>query len=638
MKFTVEDVALLDEVEAAKQEQKTRPEDIAEYLRQEQEEAANLVDPRSPAQKSVEMLGDATARYSQGSAPLTADIIMGVSKGRAGVKQGLDTAVSKMEQGFSYFLGEEYDAEEQARIREQSITQPEIVKQEVYAAARKKLTGDKPNFIATLAGEALATGMIGPQVGAGVLTRLFQSAATGGIAGGMEFTEGGDSERAVNTLFGSSVSTGMDALLRVGGPLVRMGSRMWKATLGDLIQTDKIDLKERLSKPEVAKVIKAAEDLGIVVTPAEASGELILISGQNELVINTATREELAAFIIQRNEDLTEGLLSLQKVADRDMGAVGSKLDQPAPFTGEPRDNAPFISFSDSVEFKQTREQVYSRTLDKKEFRKLIEDSPNLNKLINDYKAALKANPDKRTSAQVLALSAVNDLKKGAGLPSGFPVENVGFLDLMLKRFDANLPSGLGTTQTAASDIRLTSKERNAISTKLKEKIPGYSDLKAREQRMLAVNDVKKALDPTASQQVNIQNFYNTLLKDKKARVQLLRKLSTDKGAQKKVNDLALVLDHIFSDASIAKKITSTEADGTVSATVFSNLRGYFANDKGVINLITNPKWQYDISKLKGRTPEATLVALSNYLGRVVSVADAAENKVGFKEEEQPQQ
>ena len=427
MKFTVEDVALLDEVEAAKQEQKTRPEDIAEYLRQEQEEAANLVDPRSPAQKSVEMLGDATARYSQGSAPLTADIIMGVSKGRAGVKQGLDTAVSKMEQGFSYFLGEEYDAEEQARIREQSITQPEIVKQEVYAAARKKLTGDKPNFIATLAGEALATGMIGPQAGAGVLTRLFQSAATGGIAGGMEFTEGGDSERAVNTLFGSSVSTGMDALLRVGGPLVRMGSRMWKATLGDLIQTDKIDLKERLSKPEVAKVIKAAEDLGIVVTPAEASGELILISGQNELVINTATREELAAFIIQRNEDLTEGLLSLQKVADRDMGAVGSKLDQPAPFTGEPRDNAPFISFSDSVEFKQTREQVYSRTLDKKEFRKLIEDSPNLNKLINDYKAALKANPDKRTSAQVLALSAVNDLKKEQGCLQAFPLRMLAF-------------------------------------------------------------------------------------------------------------------------------------------------------------------------------------------------------------------
>ena len=68
---------------------------------------------------------------------------------------------------------------------------------------------------------------------------------------------------------------------------------------------------------------------------------------------------------------------------------------------------------------------------------------------------------------------------------------------------------------------------------------------------------------------------------------------------------------------------------------MFSNIRGYFANDKGVINLITNPKWQYDISKLKGRTPEATLNALSSYLGRVVSVSDAVEEKLNFKEAEQ---
>lgn len=637
MNFTTDDIINLDKITEDKAAERNRAKEIAEEERIEQNNAASLADPRSPAQKAVEMLGNAPD-ISQGFVPLTADIVMGISKGRAGVKQGLSAGTSKIKQGINWFMGEEYDAEEQARIREQSITEPEIVKQEIYALARKKLTGDKPNFIATLAGEALATGMIGPQSGAGVLTRLFQSAATGGIAGGMEFTEGGDSERAVNTLFGASISTAMDALLRVGGPIARGGSRLWKATLGDLVQTDKINLKERLSKTEVSKVIKAAEDLGIVVTPAEATGELILISGQNELIVNTATREEIAAFIIQRNEDLTEGLLSLQKVADRDMGAVGSKLDRPAPFTGQPREKASFVSFVDSVEFKQNRAQVYSRTLDGKEFKKLIEDSPNLNKLINDYKAALKAKPDKRTSSQVLALSAINDLKKEAGLPSGFPVENVGFLDLMLKRFDANLPSGLGPTQTASLDMRLTSKERNAISTKLKNKIPGYSDLKAREQRQLAVNDVKKALDPTASQQVNIQNFYNTLLKDKKARVQLLRKLSTDKGAQKKVNDLALVLDHILSDANIAKKITSTEADGTVSATVFSNIRGYFANDKGVINLITNPKWQYDISKLKGKTPEATLVALSNYLGRVVSVSDVAERKVGFKEKEQPEQ
>ncbi len=117
----------------------------------------------------------------------------------------------------------------------------------------------------------------------------------------------------------------------------------------------------------------------------------------------------------------------------------------------------------------------------------------------------------------------------------------------------------------------------------------------------------------------------------------MLRKLSTDKGAQKKVNDLATVLSHILSDANLAKKIRDVDPDSTLSATVFSRIKGYFANDKGVINLITNPQWQYDISKIKGRTPEATLRALSNYLGRVVSVSDAAEETIGFKETEQQQ-
>ena len=145
-------------------------------------------------------------------------------------------------------------------------------------------------------------------------------------------------------------------------------------------------------------------------------------------------------------------------------------------------------------------------------------------------------------------------------------------------------------------------------------------------------------MDSSAPQGANIETFYNTLLKDKKARLDLLRKLSTDKGAQKKVNDLATVLSHIFSDANLAKKIRDVDPDSTFSATVFSKIKGYFANDKGVINLITNPEWQYDISKIKGRTPEATLRGLSNYLGRVVSVADAAEETLGFKETEQQQQ
>ena len=630
--FTDDALQNLEETSAAREAQKTRAADVVEELQKEQQA---LADPRSPAQQAVE--GVSSFLVSNQPPALLADVVMGLSKGRAGAQQGVSQAVDKASELFNWVIGEEYDAEEAAQIRQEEITNPEITRQKVYAKLRQDITGDKPSSLALIVGEALPTGAFGPSAGVGVLKSLLQSAVAGGISGYMEFTEGGEKERATNTLFGSAVSVGMDALFRAAEPVLKAGARMNEASLRELAQTEQIDLKQTLSKPEVAKVTKAAEELGIVVTPAEATGDQLLIFGQEQLNLTTATREQIAGFINKRNDALTEGMLSLQRIADRDIG-IGGRLDG-ATFTptvgGSTR--APFVLSKDEEAFKQTRQQVFKQTLDSKDFNELISASPSLRKIINDYQAALKAKPDKRTANQAVALDAINDLKKELGLPAGFPIENVGFMDMMLKRFDKLLPSGVGKTGAAKADERLIAKQRDAVSQRLKEKVPGYGDLKAREQRALAVKTLQDAIDSSATQGVNIENFYNTLLKDKKARLDLLRKLSTDKGAQKKVNDLATVLSHILSDANLAKKIRDVDPDSTLSATVFSRIKGHFANDKGVINLITSPEWQYDISKLKGRTPEATLRALSNYLGRVVSVSDAAEETIGFKETEQQQ-
>ena len=630
--FTDDALQNLEETSAAREAQKTRAADVVEELQKEQQA---LADPRSPAQQAVE--GVSSFLVSNQPPALLADVVMGLSKGRAGAQQGVSQAVDKASELFNWVIGEEYDAEEAAQIRQEEITNPEITRQKVYAKLRQDITGDKPSSLALIVGEALPTGAFGPSAGVGVLKSLLQSAVAGGISGYMEFTEGGEKERATNTLFGSAVSVGMDALFRAAEPVLKAGARMNEASLRELAQTEQIDLKQTLSKPEVAKVTKAAEELGIVVTPAEATGDQLLIFGQEQLNLTTATREQIAGFINKRNDALTEGMLSLQRIADRDIG-IGGRLDG-ATFTptvgGSTR--APFVLSKDEEAFKQTRQQVFKQTLDSKDFNELISASPSLRKIINDYQAALKAKPDKRTANQAVALDAINDLKKELGLPAGFPIENVGFMDMMLKRFDKLLPSGVGKTGAAKADERLIAKQRDAVSQRLKEKVPGYGDLKAREQRALAVKTLQDAIDSSATQGVNIENFYNTLLKDKKARLDLLRKLSTDKGAQKKVNDLATVLSHILSDANLAKKIRDVDPDSTLSATVFSRIKGHFANDKGVINLITSPEWQYDISKLKGRTPEATLRALSNYLGRVVSVSDAAEETIGFKEAEQQQ-
>lgn len=630
--FTDDALQNLEEASAAREAQKTRAEDVVEELQKEQQA---LADPRSPAQQAVE--GISSFLVSNQPPALLADVVMGLSKGRAGAQQGVSQAVDKASELFNWFIGEEYDAEEAAQIRQEEITNPEITRQKVYAKLRQDITGDKPSSLALIVGEALPTGAFGPSAGAGVLKSLLQSAAAGGISGYMEFTEGGEKERATNTLFGSAISVGMDALFRAAEPVLKAGARMKEASLRELAQTEQIDLKQTLSKPEVAKVTKAAEELGIVVTPAEATGDQLLIFGQEQLNLTTATREQIADFINKRNDALTEGMLSLQRIADRDIG-IGGRLDG-ATFTptvdGSTR--APFVLSKDEEAFKQTRQQVFKQTLDFKDFNELISASPSLRKIINDYQAALKAKPDKRTANQAVALDAINDLKKELGLPAGFPIENVGFMDMMLKRFDKLLPSGVGKTGAAKADERLIAKQRDAVSQRLKEKVPGYGDLKAREQRALAVKTLQDAIDSSATQGVNIENFYNTLLKDKKARLDLLRKLSTDKGAQKKVNDLATVLSHVLSDANLAKKIKDVGADSSPTADIYRRFKGYFSNDRGVINLITSPEWQYDISKLKGRTPEATLRALSNYLGRVVSVSDAAEETIGFKETEQQQ-
>jgi len=630
--FTDDALQNLEETSAAREAQKTRAADVVEELQKEQQA---LADPRSPAQQAVE--GVSSFLVSNQPPALLADVVMGLSKGRAGAQQGVSQAVDKASELFNWLIGEEYDAEEAAQIRQEEITNPEITRQKVYAKLRQDITGDKPSSLALIVGEALPTGAFGPSAGAGVLKSLLQSAAAGGISGYMEFTEGGEKERATNTLFGSAVSVGMDALFRAAEPVLKAGARMNEASLRELAQTEQIDLKQTLSKPEVAKVTKAAEELGIVVTPAEATGDQLLIFGQEQLNLTTATREQIAGFINKRNDALTEGMLSLQRIADRDIG-IGGRLDG-ATFTptvgGSTR--APFVLNSDEKAFKQTRLQVHRQTLDSKDFNELLELSPNFDKLIRDYQAALKAKPDKRTASQALALDTINDLKKEMKLPAGFPIENVGFLDMVLKRFDKVLNDSVGKTGAAKADERLIAKQRDAVSQRLKEKVPGYGDLKAREQRALAVKTLQDAIDSSATQGVNIENFYNTLLKDKKARLDLLRKLSTDKGAQKKVNDLATVLSHVFSDANLAKKIKDVGADSSPTADIYRRFKGYFSNDRGVINLITSPEWQYDISKLKGRTPEATLRALSNYLGRVVSVSDAAEETIGFKETEQQQ-
>ena len=116
--------------------------------------------------------------------------------------------------------------------------------------------------------------------------------------------------------------------------------------------------------------------------------------------------------------------------------------------------------------------------------------------------------------------------------------------------------------------------------------------------------------------------------------------MATDPTAQKKVNDLTLVMSHIFSDANVSKLVKGTEKDlaamgtgglGTLGA-IGLKFRELVRNDAGLINVITNPQWTSDISKLKGRTADETLQNLTSFLSRVVNTSDKIETALGQKQ------
>ena len=116
--------------------------------------------------------------------------------------------------------------------------------------------------------------------------------------------------------------------------------------------------------------------------------------------------------------------------------------------------------------------------------------------------------------------------------------------------------------------------------------------------------------------------------------------LATDPLAQKKLTDLTTVMSHIYGDSSLTKLMTN-EAEDLLRATsggtfgkaglAFNKLSALIKNDAGMINVITNPQWTFDISKLKGRTSKETLDNLTNYLSRVVSTSDKIEEAIGLR-------
>ena len=586
----------------------------------------------APIERAKEFLSNPIDNIATPISDVLTDTASGAVTGLAGIAQVSAAVQETARQGFDWLVGEEYTDVEKEKYIQLAVTDPELARQNVYSNYRQKVSGSKPSPIAGFIGEVVPTMVANPKkVAQGFFGKVLQSSFYGGLSGSMEFVEGGQNERNMNTLIGTSTGGILDSLQQAGRRAVRVGKEAWNPSVRDFADTPEVDLAAKLSTGEVNKVLAAARGLGITVTPAEASGDSLLIHGQNTLNINQASREQLSEFLVARNDALTENILSLQRVADKDLQYAGVSF---VPASGQPA-KAPFVTKQDQVKWKTTREEVFRQTLEPEELTAVLGASPLLANAYNKYVKALNKPASKRTDADALAIEAVNRVKKQAGIVGDMPLNNVGFLDMLVRDLDVLLDKTI-------VDPSLVRNQRKAMSGVLKRRVEGYESLKQQQQRALAVSNLQNVVDPATTRPEDFaETFYNNVLRDRKKREELLRQLETDPTAKKKVEDLTLVMSHIFSDAGVTKLIKGAEKDvfaqgtgggGTLGA-IALKFREIVRNDSGLINVITNPQWTSDISKLKGRTSNETLQNVTAFLSRVVNTTDKIETSLGVKQQ-----
>ena len=170
--------------------------------------------------------------------------------------------------------------------------------------------------------------------------------------------------------------------------------------------------------------------------------------------------------------------------------------------------------------------------------------------------------------------------------------------------------------------------------------------MKIQGQRAKVVSMLQNAVDDTVPVGDYPKKFYDTVLKDKKKREELIAMLKpSSPDAANTVADLALVMQHIFGDASIAKKIAQTSDDiamqgtgglGQVGAAAIK-LRGMLKSDNGMIRVLIDPRWASGIKNLKGRTPNETLMNVTTFLTTVTNTTNAIEKAIGLREEKRQQ-
>ena len=560
--------------------------------------------PRTPLQTGMEVVTNPVENILKPFSGGSMDFLSGANTGLVGAANFAAEAATLPALGLDWLMGDEYgmDSEERREFIDENLTNPEIARQKAYARYREDLTGKEPSGFMKVVGEIFPAMFVSPTTAAPtILGRLGQSFKFGGLAGAMEV--------ASNMLLGATLGIGFQGGVDATVGLKRL---MEKAKLQKL-NVNNPTAQDVLSREETTQVLDAAERLGITITPAEATGDLMLVHGQNQIMINEATRGELAEFILKRNDDLTENILALQRVGDRDLQYAGATFTPANAAAGDAvAARPPFLGAQDEVRWKKSRQEVFRKALEPKELSDIVNSSPLLRRQLEKYNSALKKEPSKRTDADVLALESINSLKRSIGIKGDISINNVGFLDMVINNLDQVLDKGADVSTAAGrQQLKDIQNQRKALSEALKRRVAGYGDVKAQGQRARAVSMLRGVVDTSSRKGEYAENFYKGILKDKTKREELIKILKpNDPNAANTVADLALAMQHIFSDANLAKKLNqgvqdiATESTGSAGqfgalAVTVMKLKSLLKKDEAMVRVLTDPRWAAGIKKKK---------------------------------------
>lgn len=337
------------------------------------------------------------------------------------------------------------------------------------------------------------------------------------------------------------------------------------------------DILKGVEGTNYKEFLNAADRLGLdYVTPAEASGNPFTGAAQGS---------------VGKTEKGAELLYSAgQKRATSEKNSINNLLDT-------------VFNVSDKSPTSDTKtiSRLYKETGDSRVTKNFIHEL-NENEI---YQAAKK---------RVESVPAYRQALKGA------QEDSFTYLD-QVKRALGDMSESAKVQGSPTNESRLIKSFEKGFVKKLDKINPDYATARALSERKIARDKIEGSLNKS---QYTGSNFYNKILSNDKKFNKLKYSLRNVPEAQRKLDDMRMVFGRLINTptAKTAEALSRTSMSkdratyGAISHKVKEILSGG-RYDKAAVELITNPKWNEELSKLNKVTNSEKLASeLYKLLGR----------------------